>query len=1190
MFAARNAPSKPGQQPAPTPIIRVGARAMMQDRQSRSAGRVARSPKLKLRLLDVSSRMALAACVLLPGLSAAAVAPAADTGAKTQQSARLNNVGVAYMNQQLTEKALHKFEDAYHADASTAVPLVNEGISYLYLRRLPEAEESLRKATMMDPSNVRGWYSLGLAHFSGGEQEAALADFQHALALEPHDADIHYFIGTIDLSLKRYDDAVAEFKTALTTAPLHASAHFGLARALQREGKLDESREHLKRFQEITQSKIGTLISASYGEQGRFATVTDILAAPIAAGEMIPVHFVPVAGASLAPVRSAAPAGGGTCVMDVEGNGSKDIIVTTPGDGLRVYHVASNGSTELLPAEKTGLVAKGDGVSCTVGDYDNDNLPDLALALTDRVILFHNLGHGRFADTTAALGIHAVNRPAGVTFVDFDHDGDLDLLVAGASTTGGGGSVLWRNNGNSTFTEWTKPTALGGSGSTLGAVLSDINNDRAVDLIVAGTEGAPQIYENQREGAFKQVALYTDASLPAARAIAVADFNKDGWMDVAVTHAGAPGVTLWRNVDGDHFERIPVTLPGAIAAWGLTPVDFDNDGWIDLAVVVQTAEGTELRVLRNGGTKGFTDVSEALGLPKLEIAGARSVIAADVDHDGAADLLLAKADGSPLVLHNAGGSKHHALRIDLTGLADNKSAIGTKIEVFSDGNWQKFEVASASGYMSQGATEILAGLGENERADVVRLLWPTGVPQDELDVATSKPAALTELDRRGSSCPVLFAWDGTKYTFVSDVIGAAVIGHWVSPVARNQSDADEWTKIDGKDLVARNGNLSVRFGEPMEEINYIDQLRLVAVDHPAATDVYPDERFLSEPPFATGKTVLASSSTHLPAGAWDDHGHDVLAALSARDHRYVRDFTNLTYAGFANEHTLTLDLGPWSPANSLRLFLSGYIEYFSASSMYAAWQAGLTPHAPTVEAEMPDGTWRRIIDDMGFPAGLPRTIVVDLTGKLPRGAQRIRIATNLQIYWDQVLVDNAPPAADAVRQTELPLRTAHLAFRGYPKQIDGATPGDITYDYQRISMTGPFLWQRGGYTRYGDVTPLLTGKDNHYVIFGSGEDVDAEFSDASLPPLPIGWKRDYFFYADGFVKDMDFYEALPFTVAEMPFHGMSTYPYTAREHFPDDANTLQYRLDWNDRMETGERRQRYQFDYEPAHSEPILAP
>jgi len=1119
-----------------------------------------------------------------------AVASAEDPQSKSLETARLNNIGVAYMNQQLTDKALQKFEDAHKADVAAPIPLLNKGIALLYLRRLSEAEEALRSATAAAPNEPRGWYSLGLAHFDAGAQEQALTDFERAVQIDPADADSHYFVGTIDLGLKDYEHATKEFQTAISLNPLHASAQFGLARALQRAGKADESREHLKRFQEITQAKIGTPLSAVYGEQGRYATVQDMRTNALSVGPMIPVTFVPAKGGGelKTSAQDASSTGGGACLLDVEGKGEKDIVVLSDGDNaLRAFHLRDGGVTE-ISLKETGLVASGKGISCAVGDYDNDGLPDIAVALEDRVALFRNLGKGKFKETTAAVGVRASNRPSGLTFVDFDHDGDLDLFVTGAPLSGGSeSSVLWRNNGNSSFTEWTSPTGLGGSGSTFSAVLSDVNNDRAVDLVVTGSGASPTLYENQREGAFKQVALYAEG-LPKSRGVAVADFNKDGWMDIAVTHDGGPGLTLWRNVLGKSFERVPLPLGDARSAWGLSPIDFDNDGWIDLAVLVETDRGTQLHVLRNCGSEGFKDVSQALGLKDLVLGNMRSLIAADLTDSGASDLILSGPGATPLILRNVGGNKNHALRIALTGLADNKSSLGTKVEVFAEGMWQKFEVAGSSGYMSQGSTEILAGLGRADHADVVRMLWPTGVPQDELDVVSNKPVALTELDRRGSSCPVLFAWNGTKYEFVSDVIGAAVVGHWVSPSSKNKADSDEWIKIDGASLRLRNGFLSLRFGEPMEEINYIDRLRLVAVDHPEGTEVYPDERFLSEPPFAPGSTVVASSKTRLVAGAWDDRGRDVTALLARRDHQYVRDFQNLSYAGFATPHTLTLDLGSWSELHPLRLFLHGFVEYFSASSMYAAWQAGLQPEPPSLEAQLADGTWKRVIDDMGFPAGLPRTIVVDLTGKLPTGTRRVRLRTNLQIYWDQVLVDNGADAAGLARQVELPLASAHLAFRGYPKQVDGETPGDLTYDYQNISATGPFQWQRGSYTRYGSVAPLLRAKDDQYVIFGSGEDIDAEFTESALPLLPEHWRRDYFFYADGFVKDMDFYEALPFTVAQLPFHGMSAYPYPQQEHYPDDATSVNYTLSWNDRFESGDRTQPYQFRYSESTSEPMI--
>jgi hypothetical protein len=319
-------------------------------------------------------------------------------------------------------------------------------------------------------------------------------------------------------------------------------------------------------------------------------------------------------------------------------------------------------------------------------------------------------------------------------------------------------------------------------------------------------------------------------------------------------------------------------------------------------------------------------------------------------------------------------------------------------------------------------------------------------------------------------------------------------------------------------------------------------------------------------------------------GAWDGDGRDVLDALSRRDHTFASGFTVAPYDGFANLHALTLDLGEVDAKAPLRLMMTGYVNYFSATSLYAAWQAGVKPVSPYVEAELADGTWRRVADDVGFPAGLERTIVVDLTGKLPAGTRRIRLTTNLQIYWDQVLVDNNAEAE--ARTAEVPLAEATLHFRGYPKQLEGASSGDLDYDYDSVSLTGPFQHQRGNYTRMGDVTALLKGIDDRYAIFGSGEEIAVEFDATKLAPLPPHWKRDYFFYANGFVKDMDWWDASPFTVAQLPFHGMSTYPYPASEKFPDDTDALDYQLHWNDRFDSGEPVRAYRFDYRAAPSTP----
>jgi len=754
--------------------------------------------------------------------------------------------------------------------------------------------------------------------------------------------------------------------------------------------------------------------------------------------------------------------------------------------------------------------------------------------------------------------------------------------------------VLWRNNGDKTFTEWTDPTGLGGSGKTNAAILTDFNNDRAVDLVTTGAGPSPTIYINPREGKYPTQALYVAEKLPPTTGIAVLDYNKDGWVDIAVTHDGAPGLTLWRNVAGPEnigrrFERVELPLKGALRGWGVTAIDIDNDGWIDLAAIVDTTAGPQVKVFRNKGDGTFEDVSHALGLDSVKLQAPRGLIAADVDGDGAADLIVTQVNAPPVLLKNVGANKNHFVRLDLTGFADNKTALGVKVEVFASGLWQKWELAGSSGYQTQAAPQILVGLGDAEGVDLLRILWPTGVLQDEIDLPKLTQGraviAMKEADRRGSSCPVLFAWDGHKYMLVTDVIGAGVVGHWFTPQRRNIPNPGEWVKVDGAKTALVNGKLSLRFMEPMEEVNYIDQLRVVAVDHPENVEVNPDERFLDDPPFASGR-VVATEGARLPVGAWDGEGRDVLDALSRRDHRFASGFTALPYDGFANLHTLTLDLGKVKQGAPLRLLMTGYVNYFSATSLYAAWQAGVKPVSPYVEAELADGTWKRVADDVGFPAGLERTIVVDLTGKLPAGTRRIRLATNLQIYWDQVLIDQSTDAQ--ARSTEVPLAKATLHFRGYPKQIEGASAGDLDYDYDRVSLTGPFQRQRGNYTRMGDVTALLTGIDNRFAIFGSGEEIAAEFDAAKLRALPPHWKRDYFFYANGFVKDMDWWDASPFTVAQLPFHGMSTYPYPASEKFPDDADALKYQLDWNDRWDSGEPVRSYRFDYRDRPASPLV--
>ncbi len=615
--------------------------------------------------------------------------------------------------------------------------------------------------------------------------------------------------------------------------------------------------------------------------------------------------------------------------------------------------------------------------------------------------------------------------------------------------------------------------------------------------------------------------------------------------------------------------------------WGIAALDYDNDGWLDLVAAGESSGGGQLRLLRNLGSKGWGDVTKDVHLDAVKLNQPQAIAVADIDGKGAADLVVTQLGGSPLVLRNEGGNKNNWMSIDLKALNDNKSGIGTKVELYGGTLYQKWEVAGASGYLGQSAAPILAGLGSERNAEVVRLLWPTGVPQDEINLAAKKVHDIAELDRRGSSCPILFSWNGREYEFIADMIGPGVVGHWVAPGERDVPDPDEYLKVPARTLKARNGLLSFRFMEPMEETVYLDHVRLLAIDHPAKYEVFPNERFVSAPPFPEFR-VIASSNAHPPIGARDDRGNDVLALISKRDRKYVTNFEGLPFAGFAKLHWIELDLGEWDAQKPLRLIIDGYTDYFTATSMYAADQAGIKVIPPYAEALNAQGKWVRVVEDMGFPAGLERTMIADLTGKLPAGTRRIRIVNNLKIYWDAIRIDQTPETRD-VRVAQVPLAKAALGFVGYPREVRLKPASDTIYSYSHRSMTGPYAHAAGNYTRYGDVFNLLRASDDRFVVFGSGEGLKLDFDPQKLPAVPAGWIRDYFFYADGFEKDLDFYAAHAFTVEPLPRHSLLPYPYPEGKDYPADTDHLSYQLEYNTRARSERLPPSLRYQYSSPH-------
>ena len=1107
---------------------------------------------------------------------------------KSVEAARLNNLGAAYMNQQLFEKALKNFEEAAALDPKLQIARVNQGIAILNLGRIDAAKPILEEAVKRDPSDAHAWDNLGLLYKNTGDVQPAMDAFRRVTEIDSNDPDAWYFLGASYAQAKQFPQAIEAFQHALRLNAFHASAEFGLARAYQQSDDLTQAREHLTRFQHITQNKLGTPISLAYGEQGKYSLAEESPVAPPKVPEQIKVRFADVTKEA-GLVVNAGPGdaqffhGPGACFLDYDNDGRVDLLVTDYGaqGGMSLYHNLGHRKFEDATA-KAGLDPKSHAIACSAGDYDNDGYPDLALSFMGRVALLHNEKNGTFKDASEHLPLKpngSVRIPA---WIDYDHDGDIDLFLGSSAKGEYRGSPvndeLWRNDGNGTFTDVSEEKGVTGQGRHWTALGTDYNNDRAVDFFVPGLD--PVLFENPREGKFIVRQPWDKNAMQGNTGVAIADFDHDGWMDLATTHfGGVTALTLWHNDHGKSFRSVPLPKNDLEAAFGIAAIDYDNDGWVDLVAVGETKEGKgEVRLFRNLGPDGFKDVTTDVGLDKINLKDPRAVIVGDYDNDGAPDLLITQNHGPAVLLRNEGGNQNHWLRLNLKGLADNKNAIGTKVEVFAGGNRQKFEIAGSSGYLGQNSPYLTVGLGQSKVADVVRMLWPTGVLQDEIEVAADQEHKFMEIDRRGSSCPTLFVWDGHKYKFVADMLGAGVVGHWIGPGQRNIPRPTEYVKIDRDVIREKDGKLSFRFMEPLEEAVYLDQVKLFAVDHPSDVDAYPNEYFASNPPYPEFKVVF-SRNARPPAGAWDEHGHSVLPDLLV--HRYFGDFEVLPFAGFTKLHSLELDLGEPYQGGPLWLLMHGEIEYFSATGMYAAGQAGLQPTAPYVEALGADGKWKRVIDDMGFPAGGPRTMTADLTGKLPEGTQRIRMWTNLQIYWDSILIDRTSQT-QKFRLTEIPLVRADLRFHGFPLKIEGQPPGKVNYIYEKASATGPYTRPAGSYTRYGDVLPLLTEFDDKLAVFGSGDEVALDFDPSRLAMLPSGWSRDYFYVAHGYEKDMDFYAYDFDRVAPLPFREMGVYPYPGKS-FPLDDVHLNYLLEYNTRYMSGNEARGYAFDYGPSH-------
>ncbi|MFQ5768320.1 MAG: CRTAC1 family protein, partial [Acidobacteriota bacterium] len=747
--------------------------------------------------------------------------------------------------------------------------------------------------------------------------------------------------------------------------------------------------------------------------------------------------------------------GTGVAVADLDGDGDLDLYLP---DGTGLNHLYLNGGTgrfqEVAGGGGAGSPAQATGV--TVGDYDNDGRPDLYVGGWSGSHLYRNMGHGRFQDVTTAAGVGAFGHVLSVCFADLDHDGDLDLVVARLEE----GLLHYRNNGDGTFKEIGAESGLARAAPSISLLAIDLDMDRDVDLVTAGPGGV-EVLLNRRDLTFSlDTSGWEPQGAPGLRGVVAIDLHKDGRPDLVFSGSpGAPGTGLWENT-GQTFTHKTAALPGLADAssFGLAGLDMDLDGFEDLAVATEGG----LRLYRNQGRGRLVEVAGGLDEVAARAAGGRGLQAADLNGDGVPDLVLSRPGRTPLVLQGGGAQGHGWIAVDLEGLHSNRTGLGARVALRSGSLWEQRLVAGSGGYLGSGPPRVLFGLLDRQTVDAVSILWPGGVLQDELEMRAGAVNRVKELDRKGSSCPTLFGWNGRQFAYLADFIGGGALGLALAPGMIYTPDPEELHLV--RDAIKlqpdENGRMAFRLTDNLEEVTHVDRMILRAADHPAGTFVLPLEGLRPAPPYPAPELHLLQDLVE-PVAVRDGEGTDWTAALQSVDRIYPQ-FSMGREQGHARLHDLVITF-PEIDAGSepIWLWAHGSLAYSNSSPNLAAAQGGRSPVWPRLEMLLPDGSVRLLEAAMPVPMGVDKPVLVELQGHFPPGPLTLRIRTSLAIFWDRMalgreVLDGEPQ--DSLKITDLAPVRAVLRPLGFPLWVsqDGRLPR--TFDYGRIQPLD--TWKR----------------------------------------------------------------------------------------------------------------------------------
>lgn len=1083
------------------------------------------------------------------------------------------------------------------------------------------AKDKLTQATQIAPGEPASWANLGLLAVRQQEFDAAYEKVEKARSLAPDNSQIEALLGLIESRRGKLPEAIAHLNKAVELDAKNLKALYALAQETERQATDTsdaEAQKLLERILAVQPENLHVLLEVARlaGKRGDTKTlwmaVGRIVEGPFSDGsdevttQMIrlkqaasgtdtraaatqsaflknvlarvsvyrqslnavktPAEFVgdPFLKFIKLPSPISQPAPPDTAMrFSVEGIANIDsfkayspMVVAFDADTkpLLVFHDWKE--VEIISGAKIvfgndNIETEGSAWDVAAFDFNYDFKTDIVTVSDEGVRFFRQENIKSFTEVTSktALPNSVVSgKYFDLRTFDFELDGDLDILLSPKPATTQ--PVILRNNGDGTFMELLP---FGKLKDIRHFATADIDGDGDPDLAI-NDEAGFKVLMNERLGEYRERTI--PSNLGAVIAVGVADMNADGMIDFVLMNRDGQILRLSDKGEGRGWEvaelaRIKinplVSDSNKLRRYaGLLIADLDNNGSLDIVaddhiVLLSDAQGKFVQVDLPADVRVFT--------------------ISDVNNDGRLDLIGAqgqRTDTKAVQIINHSTKNYHSQTIRTRAAQStgdqriNSFGIGGEIEIRSGLLTQKQVITSPL---------LHFGLGENTQTDVARIVWPNGAMQAEFELKAGQ-SVLAEQRLKGS-CPTLFAWDGKQMSFVKDCSpwNPALGLHINAQVVANVEQTEEWFKIPGSAVAPKDGLYDLRVTGELWEAFYIDQYSLMAVDHPPGTEVFTDERFTMSQP----KPQLYVTTTPKPfASAKDDRGQDVSAVVNKLDQQYLDTFGRGQYQGVTRDHWVELELGEDAPRDKkLYLIGHGWLHPTDATINIAIGQSSAAPpQGLSLEVQDKRGNWVVAKSGLGFLSGKLKTMVIDLDSVFRPGAvRRLRLRTNMEIYWDKLEWAEAV-SPDKARVQKLDTASAELRYRGFSKFTQANASSPELPDYNRLEGTAQ-KWRdlTGYYTRYGDVRELLAKTDDRMLIMNAGDELRLKFN--ALPAPPSGWTRDFVMIGDGWTKDGDYNCTYAATVLPLPFHGIKDYN-RASTRLEDNPAYKRFPQDWQE--------------------------